>query len=350
VKKIWIDLENSPHVPFFRPILGELDKRGHEVVITARDCFQVCELADMYGFKYTAVGHHYGKRKVAKVAGLAIRCGELAPIIFREKPDLALSHGSRTLMLLASALRIPSLTIFDYEHSSKIPLPQPSWWLAPEVIPTSSLGPYAARVLRYSGIKEDVYAPSFEPDPALREQLGLREDDLVVTVRPPATEAHYHNPESEKLLDAAIELIIRHPHGRIILLPRDGKQEAEYRRKWSGLLASGKLTIPAHVVDGLNLVWFSDLVISGGGTMNREAAALDVPVYSIFRGPMGAVDLYLAAAGRLVLLQSVEDLERRVVLAHRPRPSRPVPANSSCLSSIVDNIEKVLHLSNGRTA
>lgn len=345
--KIWIDLENSPHVPFFRPIIPELVSRGHQVIVTARDCFQVCELADLYGMEYTAVGHHYGKNKFAKVAGLVIRCGELAPIIFREKPDLALSHGSRTLMVLASVLRIPSLTITDYEHSNKISLPPPSWWMVPEVIPESAFGSYKERLFRYKGIKEDVYAPGLEPDPAIRELLGLASDDLVVTVRPPATEAHYHNPESEALLDAAIELIARHPRGRIVLLPRNGNQDVEYRRRWSALRASGKLIIPERVMDGLNLVWFSDLVISGGGTMNREAAALGVPVYSIFRGPMGAVDQYLAKSGHLVLLNSVQDVETRIALIPRERPAAPPRANPECLGSIVDGIEKVLHFSNG---
>jgi len=347
LKKIWIDLENSPHVPFFRPLIPELVARGHQVIVTARDCFQVCELADLYRMEYTALGHHYGKNKAAKVAGLMIRCGQLAPTIFKEKPVLALSHGSRTLMLLASVLRIPSLTIMDYEHSNKISLPPPSWWMAPEVIPASSFGPYKSRLLRYKGIKEDVYAPGFEPDPAIREVLGLAPDNLVVTVRPPATEAHYHNPESEALLDAAIELIARHPRGRIVLLPRNGNQDIEYRRRWSGLQASRKLIIPERVMDGLNLVWFSDLVISGGGTMNREAAALGVPVYSIFRGPMGAVDHYLAKTGRLILLTSVQDVESRIALVPRQRPAAPPRANPACLGSIVDGIEKVLHYSNG---
>jgi len=54
--KIWIDLDNTPHVPFFKPIIRELEKRGHEVVLTARDAFQVCELADRMGAGMPACG------------------------------------------------------------------------------------------------------------------------------------------------------------------------------------------------------------------------------------------------------------------------------------------------------
>src|SRR5450755_892414 len=116
-RKVWIDLENSPHVPFFDPIIEELEKRGCEVVLTARDCFQVCELADMAGFKYRKIGHHYGKHRLAKIAGLGIRVAQMAPFILREKPAIGVSHGSRSSLVLSSILGIPSVNIADYEYA-----------------------------------------------------------------------------------------------------------------------------------------------------------------------------------------------------------------------------------------
>src|ERR1700677_2117937 len=87
-KKVWIDLENSPHVPFFRPIIDELEARGYSVTLTARDCFQVVELADMVKLRYKKVGRHYGKNSFAKVLGLCIRCAQMMPGVLKEKPDL----------------------------------------------------------------------------------------------------------------------------------------------------------------------------------------------------------------------------------------------------------------------
>ena len=113
---------------------------------------------------------------------------------------------------------------------------------------------------------------------------------MVVTVRPPATEAHYHNPESEELFAESLRLLAQTRSARAITLPRNARQGEQLRREWADLIANGTMIIPDTPVDGLNLIWFSDLVISGGGTMNREAAALGVPVYSIFRGKIGAVD------------------------------------------------------------
>jgi hypothetical protein len=353
-KKIWIDLENSPHVPFFKPIIEELERRGYSVLITARDCFQVCDLADLLQVPYKRCGRHYGKHIAAKIVGLGIRTLQLMPVIIREKPDLAVSHGSRSLFAVSSLLRIPTITIFDYEYAkwSGFGSTRQSWYMSPELIPDQAgrmVEIEAKHVLHYPGIKEDVYASSLRPDPSIREELDIDPNDIVVTIRPPATEAHYHNPESEILLDAVFELVGSHPHTKAILLPRTPKQERELRHKWPELFSSGKVSVPKHVVDGMELIWFSDLVISGGGTMNREAAALGVPVYSIFRGIMGAVDKYLAEAGRLTLISTPEDVRTSIALVHRNPGLPPKLADHSALHVIVENIVAIAE-SNGKQA
>jgi predicted glycosyltransferase len=108
--------------------------------------------------------------------------------------------------------------------------------------------------------------------------------------------------------------------------------------RWPDLFSDGKMRIPEKIVDGLNLIWHSDFVISGGGTMNREAASLNVPVYSIFRGKIGAVDQYLSKTGRLVLLQNVEDLQTKILPVRRERPTRPQDRHSAALGRIVEQI------------
>lgn len=339
-KKIWIDLDNSPHVPFFVPIIEELERRGYTVTLTARDAFQVCELADLFHLSYKRVGRHYGKHKVLKIFGVCFRALQLLPVVARQKPCLAVAHGSRSQVLLAAALGIPSLGIGDYEFAT--PFVKPTWWMVPEVIPVSAIPAREDRVLRYPGLKEDVYAPRFKPDPSIRSQLGLSGNDVVVTVRPPATEAHYHNPESDQLFEAAMEFLGQAPDTKVILLPRNDKQAISVRSSWPDLFSVGKVIIPEQAVDGLNLIWHSDLVISGGGTMNREAAALGVPVYSIFRGKIGAVDRYLADHGRLVLIESVEDVRSKITLNQRSRPASPGLVNSATLTRVVDHIVAIM--------
>jgi predicted glycosyltransferase len=345
--KIWIDLDNSPHVPFFAPIVEELQIRGYATVLTARDCFQVHELADQFHLNYKLIGRHFGKNKIRKLAGLGWRALQLMPTVMRAMPDLAVSHCSRSQLIVSTSLRIPSVAISDYEFSTGSVVIYPTWQMCPEVIPDAALPRSRNQILKYPGIKEDVYVPRFVPDPRLRSQLGLRDDDLVVTLRPPANEAHYHTPKSDELFDAAVEFLSRTPDVKLVAVPRNEKQAAAVKQKWPALFSTGQMRIPAHVVDGLNLIWYSDLVISGGGTMNREAAALGVPVFSVFRGKIGAVDQYLSLKGRLVLLESVEDVHTKISVARRSRPVKPQNGNRTALSSIVGQIVGIMESTHG---
>jgi predicted glycosyltransferase len=340
-KKIWIDLDNSPHVPFFVPVIQELKARGFQVFLTARDSYQVCELLDYYGVRARIIGRHHGRRKILKLLGTAWRAVALAYAVRKEKVNLSLAHGSRGCMLASTLLGIESISISDYEHAARVPVKK-VWVIYPEVIPVNGRARNRIATLRYPGIKEDVYLPNFYPDPQLRQRLGIAEDELLVTVRPPASEAHYHNPEGDELLAATLSKFSAMDGARVLLLPRNKNQEEELRAAWSDEIASGKILIPVRVEDGLNIIWNSDLVVSGGGTMNREAAAMGVPVYSIFRGPIGAVDRYLSDEGRLVLLESVDDVRTKIRAVRRNREALSLNhQKSAALETIVNHITDI---------
>lgn len=339
--KIWIDLDNSPHVPFFVPIMEKLKERGAEVMLTARNTYQVCDLLELFQLHCEVVGRHYGKHKVMKVVGNASRALQLAPTVAVQRPDLAISHGSRAQVLVGKALGIPTVLMQDYEFSTRTGFLEADWVFTPEVVPNRAMCSKPERVLKYPGLKEDVYVLGFIPDRSILKELNVSTGNLLVTLRPPATEAHYHNPESDVLFAETLKFLDR-PQVTTITLPRSPKQEQALRQEWSSLIASGRMIIPDRAIDGLNLIWFSDLVISGGGTMNREAAALGTPVYSIFQGKIGAVDKYLAEQGRLTLIESAEEVHRKIVLRRWNRPSRPDQRNRSALRSIVENIAMIL--------
>ena len=339
--KIWIDLDNTPHVPFFEPIVDELRSRGFPLLLTARDAFQVCELADKKGLRYAKIGRHHGKNAAMKAAGLIYRSLQLAPTVLREKPALGVSHGARSQLFLSNCLRIPTILIEDYEYCEFPVTMRPSWIMAPSVIPDAALPCRNGHVRKYEGIKEDVYAWKLRPDPTLLQELGLSASDVIVTVRPPATEAHYHNPEAEKLFERFMQRVCRTASVKVVLLPRNQKQASYLRRQWPAWFKDSRVVIPQGAVDGLNLVWHSDLVVSGGGTMNREAAALGVPVYSIFRGTIGAVDHRLKAEARLVLIESVDDVETKIDLSKRPRKAIAETTSRRTLLQIVNTIEEI---------
>lgn len=339
-QKIWIDLDNTPHVPFFKPIIRELRKAGHEIMLTARDAFQVTGLADRAGLSYTCVGKHYGKNPFMKVFGISVRAAQLFPLVLRHRPALAISHGSRAQVLVANVLRTPSVLICDYEFAKPFPLSRPTWALVPEAV-SSVFASDTDRVRKYPGIKEDVYVPEFEPDASILNELGLSAEPIIVTVRPPATEAHYHNPESERLFERFMARLTQTPGVVGVLLPRNKKQEQELRKNWPAWFQDKKVIVPDHAVDGLNLLWHSDLVVSGGGTMNREAAALGVPVYSIFRGKIGAVDRALTQQQRLVLIETLEEVDSKIALIRRNKDAARTNSPDA-LGGIVHLIEEIL--------
>ena len=345
-KRVWIDIDNSPHVPFFLPIIEELQKQGVVLILTARNIYQVCELLEFFHLPCKVIGRHYGKNKILKVLGNCFRAVQLLPTAAFPRPDLAISHGSRAQMLICKALVIPTIMMHDYEYSIKTGWLEPDWVLMPDLIPDGVMTRKSERILRYPGLKEDVYVPRFQPDPSILSQLGISPDDLVVTVRPPATEAHYHNPQSDVLFAETMRLLGSTPHVKAVTLPRNARQAHQLRQDWPELIVSGSMVIPSTPVDGLNLVWFSDLVVSGGGTMNREAAALGVPVYSIFRGKIGAVDRRLAEQGRLTLIETPREVRSKIKLSRWNRPPRPDNHNRPALQSILNSIALALGVNN----
>jgi predicted glycosyltransferase len=348
-KRVWIDLDNTPHVPFFLPIIRALEREGHHVIVTARDAFQVCSLATFHGLRFKTIGRHYGSNTAMKVGGTLWRASQLVPTLFRERPDIAMSHGSRSLELVSSLLGIPSMLIFDYEHAMRLPFLRPALGVAPNSIDDPQLAKEFQYGLRtYDGLKEDVYAAAFSPDAAILHELGIDAGEILVTIRPPATEAHYHNPEAEALFVEAVNFLGATPKVRMVILPRTASAQGDFiRRTWSQWCEERKIIIPQRALGGLNLVWFSDLVVSGGGTMNREAAALGVPVYSIFRGKLGAVDRHLTEEGRLVMIETLEDVRSKLRPVKRSRDTGPVSVDRPALRQILDAAHELMALSKG---
>jgi predicted glycosyltransferase len=341
--KIWIDLENTPHIPFFRPIIRELRNQGHQVVLTARDGYQTCEMAGFHALDYHKIGRHYGRHLTAKVCGLLVRSGQLLRFARHEKPALALNLGSRSQNLAAKLMGIPVVEIMDYEHTAEPSLLESRWCLTPEVVHAAIYaGNPSTRILTYAGIKEDVYVPDFRPDTSILDLLGLRDAMVVVTVRPAATEAHYHNPAAEALFVRLMERVLASPGVKAVLLPRNKRQERDLRTQYPHWFEGTKVVVPPAVVDGLNLIWHSDLIVSGGGTMNREAAAMGVPVYSVFRGRSGAVDRHLCEQGRLVLIETLADVDHKIRLEPRAKHALPAANRSAALTDILKHLNTII--------
>ncbi len=304
--RIWIDLANSPHVPFFRPLANEFTRRGHEVVVTARQFAETVPLAEAAAFAPEVIGGHGGGKLSGKAGNLVGRGLELARWARGKQIELAVSHNSYSQILAARALSLRAVTLMDYEHqpANHLAFRLASRVIVPRAFPEAALtrfGVTAAKVKRYDGIKEDVYLANFAADPNFDGELrnlGIQAGDILVTARPPASEALYHRFENQ-LFDRLIDRLLEIPAVKLVLLPRNDWQRRYYARD--------KIIIPAHPLDGPNLIARSDLVVSAGGTMNREAAALGVPAASIYMGEWAAIDQQLVNEGRLQRIATEKD-------------------------------------------
>ena len=288
--RVWVDLTNSPHVLVMRPLIEAMRADGHEVEVTARDFAQTLELCERFGIEHTAVGRHRGGRVASKALGLASRSLALVRWASGRRFDVAMGHGSNDVSVAAKLLRVPSATAFDYEwataqHQVNCRLARAV--VVPDAIPPERLERYGARgkIHAYPGLKEEYYLADFEPDPAVLGELGLDRERPIVVVRTPPEVSLYHrfeNPLFGKVLD-------RLRGTQTVVLPRTPAQRAEL----------GEFIVPEHAIDAQSLVAYADLVISAGGTMNREAVALGTPVFTTFEGKLGAVDEALLREGRL---------------------------------------------------
>jgi hypothetical protein len=317
--RVWIDLTNSPHVLVMRPVIERLRADGHDVRVTARDFAQTIELCERLGVAHTQIGHHRGGRMGAKAVGLASRSAALVRWARAEQRgygahppapfDIALGHGSNDITVAAAVLRIPSSTMFDYEwatvqHNVNCRLARAV--VVPDAIPPRRLDRYGARgkLRAYAGLKEEYYLADFEPADGVLDELGLDRGRAIAVVRTPPVVSLYHRFENDLFANVLQRLSASAAERgtQVVVLPRVASQREELAR------VPG-FVVPERAIDAQSLIAYADVVISAGGTMNREAVALGTPVYTTFQGRLGAVDERLIAERRLRMLTAAEDLE-----------------------------------------
>ncbi|MHA1927510.1 MAG: DUF354 domain-containing protein [Candidatus Thorarchaeota archaeon] len=301
--KIWFDADNAPHVLVMRPIAEELKRRGHMVRFTARDRSSTCELLDMYELDYIKVGGLYRNSTIGRILGTIKRAFALKKAMKNWKADVSFGHGSRSLPIASWMLKIPSITMYDYEWVNPSLFNRfCSMILLPDVITLArckEAGINTDKVSFFPGFKENLYLNDVEPDTTIASELGLKDDKIKVLLRPPATTAHYHNPEAEEILSTLLAKLLDDPEVQLLWLSRTPDQN----RLVSGT-HKAEVIILEKIYPGPQLILACDVVIGGGGTMTREAAILGITSLSFFRGNTGAVDSRLHDSNKLILLDN----------------------------------------------
>jgi hypothetical protein len=347
--RVWVDLTNSPHVLVMRPVIERLRAQGHEVEVTARDFAQTLQLCERLQIEHTAIGRHRGGRAAAKALGLASRSAALLRWARAQRPsaaprasaggragsarrpfDIAIGHGSNDVSIAAALLRIPSSTMFDYEWATvqhNVNCRLAAAVVVPDAIPPERLARYGAagKLRPYEGLKEEYYLADFEPDGAVLEELGLDAGRPIVVVRTPPEVSLYHRFHNDLFASVLERLRVAAERDGLqpVLLPRVASQREELSR------VPG-FRVPEQAIDAQSLIAHAQLVISAGGTMNREAVALGTPVYTTFQGRLGAVDERLLAEGRMRMLSAPADLDDALAAvgdAERLRSGEPTRPN-----------------------
>ena len=324
--RVWIDISNSPQVLFFRPLISLLQERGHDVDVTTREYAQTIELLELYGILHDVVGpEHGGASAAGKARAMAGRLRALRRFASSQSFDVALSHASHELPLVARSLGIPSSYAFDYEFARvqhSLGCRAARRVIAPEAIPQDRLdrlGASEGKVRRYPGLKEEYYLHGFAPDPSVLDELGLERERIVAVVRTPPEASLYHRHGSP-LFAAVVDRLGADDAVHAVVLPRTTEQRIEIQAR-----RLPSLVMPERAIDAQSLVAFADVVVSAGGTMNREAVALGTPAYTTFTGHLGAVDSALVKERRLRVLTTVDELEVEK-REERARPAARDPA------------------------
>ncbi len=186
--------------------------------------------------------------------------------------------------------------------------------LVPDAIPAERLARYGARppkLVQYPGLKEEYFLADFEPDPAVLDAAGVTREHVLCVVRTAPSYALYLGGSENPLLPRLLERLSAADDARTVVITRTPEQADAV-----DALGLPRLVVPRDTLDGRSLVAFADLLVSAGGTMNREAAVLGTPVWSIFEGRPGAVDEQLEREGRLRVLRDPAD----VVVERKPDP------------------------------
>ena len=327
--RIWIDIDNAPHVHIMEPLISELEERGHRVLITTRDYGHTVELLKMKKRPYILIGKHPGRLIFLKIIFLIYRMLKLYIWAFDKNFDLAFCHGSRSMVIPARLLGIPLVAMYDSDFLFKI-------FAKKILMPSLSANIDCSKCIQFPGLKEELYLWEHEYKENWDDGITYSKRNVIAILRPPASMAHYHNPQAEIIFKEVLKQISKIDRLSGILVPRTNAQKDEilqFVRNMNGIVVLPK------AVDGISMLKDADLLIGGGGTMNREAALLGVPVYSIFKSKIGKVDKWLEEKNRMKFINSIDDI--RNIIYEKNLKKTPLIIYRNLKNYICDILESI---------
>lgn len=317
----WVDIDNPPQAQYLSPIARALRERGHSVLVTARNHRATLEVLANRGETAIPVGGSFGASSASKAFGTLSRAARLRLLVGRRigRPKAVVST-SRSGVLAARALRAPAFTVLDYEGVELgVFRRSGTVLLHPSVVPSKRFierGFPAERLRPFPGLKEDLAFAGCDVDAINPVALPHPRDICLpaVLVRPPSQTSHYRADESVRILELVLDRLAERDDVQVVFAPRDAAQ--------AEMLAARAWTVPpvtlARSLPLVGLLRAVDCIVTGGGTMLREAAWLGVPAITVFQGAMPAVDEWLEAEGAIRQVGNAVEVDE----VDWPRPQR----------------------------
>ncbi len=276
--KIWLDALTPKQALLATSLARVLVSKGYNILLTVRDYDYTVRVAEKQGFKPVIVGGYGGSRLIGKLVADIDRMRNLVNIIERESPQALIAYPSPSAARIAFGLKIPYIALTDSPHS--VPASRLSLSLADIVvfsycIPRRSIEVYtysSTRLIQYNGFDELEWIKTEKPDINVIKELGLEEKKYVV-VRLEERYAAYYPRENAVRVSEIVEKLAEKT--TIVALPRYGDQ-------WDELQDLRNVIVLSDPVHGVSLEYYAAAVVSGGGTMTREAALLGVPGINLF--------------------------------------------------------------------
>lgn len=310
--KIWYDITNTPQVHFVLAIKEALHKRqGHESIITTREFSETTRLLSQKTLEpFKVIGTHKGKSKLRKVGGVFSRFFDA----YNSAPgfDVSLSCGSESAIWTSFLKRRKSIAFGDNDLAKQwLYGPFVNKAFFPRAIDASILikqGISKSRLYQYDGFKEDIYIADYVPDGGFMSQFPF---ENYVVVRPENLQANYINNDSEKTITPVLLSALSASGYNILYMPRYDVDRA---------YADGikNVFVPDSPLNGLDVCYYADAVLTGAGTFAREAACLGVPSFSFFAGKsLLAVDKLLIKEGKMFFSRDVNELMSKLKSTNR---------------------------------
>ncbi|MCG3222575.1 MAG: DUF354 domain-containing protein [Candidatus Heimdallarchaeota archaeon] len=299
---IWFDAVTAKEPLLFDAVATELEKLGHEILFTCRDYDYVSSLFDLLKRDVKVLGKHGGGTLYGKLIAGNERIKLLAEYIHSlgKKPDIHISFACPESTRVAFGLGIPVINVNDSPHAKavgKLTVPLTQYLVYSSSIGKENwlkLGAQEEQLYPYDGIDEVAWLTDFSPKEETLETLNLSKDDQFIVARPEESSAAYMLDKQmvgQTLLDEILIEIFDEYEGKAIVFPRYESQKEFLLKKFGD-----RIIIPPKAMDTLSLYYFSDLCITGGATMSREAAALGTPSISYYPQPLEVLE-YISSIG-----------------------------------------------------